>query len=186
MRLGPALACGEGQPALRTFNRLCDLVGALARAWTLLLATALFAVVIATVLLRSTVGKVPSWSEEVPRYLLIWVAFMAAACGVDLKEHIALELLLERAKGRLGRLLHALVDLAILGFGTVMLVFGVQFVQEFGADFMESIPFHNHWYYSALPISGGLIVLFALRDLLNLFFAPELRTRRTELLAAPD
>lgn len=171
---------------MHAFNRLCDLVARIARAWTLALAAALFVVVIATVVLRSTVGKVPSWSEEVPRYLLIWIAFMAAACGVDLKEHIALDLLLEKAGGALGRFLHGLVDLAILGFGLVMLVFGVQFVQEFGSDLMESIPFRNVWYYSALPIAGGLVVLFALRDLLNLCLAPELRTRRVELLASPD
>lgn len=171
---------------MHSFNRFCDLVGAIARIWTLLLATALFLVVIATVLLRGTVGKVPSWSEEVPRYLLIWIGFMAAACGVDLKEHIALDLLLERTAGAFGRVLHALVDLAILGFGLVMLVFGIAFVREFGGDLMESIPFRNVWYYSSLPIAGGLIVLFALRDLANLLFAPELRTRRADLLVAPD
>lgn len=171
---------------MRAFNRLCDLVGLAARAWTLLLALALFLVVISTVVLRGTVGKVPSWSEEVPRYLLIWVGFMAAACGVDLKEHIALEVLLERARGRLATLLASLVDLAILGFGLVMLVYGVQFVHDFGSDLMESIPFRNVWYYSVLPIAGGLIVLFALRDLLNLWLAPELRTRRLELVTTSD
>lgn len=171
---------------MRTFNRFCDLVGLLARAWTLLLATALFAVVIATVVQRGTIGKVPSWSEEVPRYLLIWIGFMAAACGVDLKEHIALELLIEKANGRLATLLASLVDLAILAFGLVMLVYGIGFVREFGSDFMESIPYRNVWYYSALPIAGGLVVLFALRDLLNLWFAPELRTRRLELVTTAD
>ncbi len=171
---------------MRAFNRFCDLVGLVARAWTLLLATALFLVVVATVVQRGTIGKVPSWSEEVPRYLLIWVGFMAAACGVDLKEHIALEVLIERARGRLATVLASLVDLAILGFGLLMLVYGVQFVREFGSDFMESIPFRNVWYYSSLPVAGGLIVLFALRDLLNLWFAPELRTRRLELLTAGD
>lgn len=171
---------------MRSFNRLCDFVRLVARAWTLVLASALFAVVIAAVVLRATIGKVPSWSEEVPRYLLIWVAFMAAACGVDLKEHIALELLVEKAKGRLALVLASLVDLAILVFGIVMLVYGIGFVREFGSDFMETIPYRNVWYYISVPIAGGLIVLFALRDLLNLWFAPELRTRRVELVTASD
>lgn len=171
---------------MRSFNRFCDFVGLVARAWTLLLATALFLVVIATVFQRGTIGRVPSWSEEVPRYLLIWVGFMAAACGVDLKEHIALELLIERAKGRFATFLASLVDLAILAFGLVMLIHGLGFVREFGSDFMESIPYRSVWYYSALPIAGALIVLFALRDLLNLWFAPELRTRRLELVTASD
>ncbi|MCS7268409.1 MAG: TRAP transporter small permease [Geminicoccaceae bacterium] len=171
---------------MRAFNRFCDAVGLLARAWTLLLAAALFAIVVATVVQRATIGKVPSWSEEVPRYLLIWIGFMAAACGVDLKEHIALELLLEKARGRGATILWSVIDLAVLAFGCVMLVFGIGFVREFGSDFMESIPFRNIWYYISLPISGGLIVLFAARDLLNLWFAPELRTRRLELVTTAD
>jgi TRAP-type transport system small permease protein len=169
---------------MRSFNLVCDALGAFVRVWTLLLATALFAVVISTVVLRGTVGWVPSWSEEVPRYLLIWVGFMSAAMGVDLKDHIALELLYEHLAGRARLLLHSLVDLAIIGFGTIMLIYGLRFVQDFGADMMESIPYRNYWYYVALPLSGGLIILFALRDLLNLWLAPALRTRRIDLDAA--
>jgi hypothetical protein len=32
---------------------------------------------------------------------------------------------------------------------------------------MESIPFTNIWYYTAMPLSGGLIMLFSLRAQLN-------------------
>ena len=163
------------------FNRLCDLIGAAAKLWTLLLATALFLVVLATVAMRGLLGWVPSWSEEVPRYLLIWVAFMAAACGVDLKEHIAFDYFLVKARGAAGKLMASVVDLGIIGFGLIMLVYGVAFVQDFGPDMMESIPFTNVWYYTALPIAGGLVVLFAARDLLNIWLAPALRTARLEL-----
>jgi TRAP-type C4-dicarboxylate transport system permease small subunit len=52
-------------------------------------------------------------------------------------------------------------------FGWIMLWFGIQFVEDFGSDLMESIPFTNIWYYTALPLSGGLIMLFSLRAQLN-------------------
>ena len=48
-----------------------------------------------------------------------------------------------------------------------MLFYGVRFVGQFGGDFMESIPFTNVWYYSALPVSGALMMLYSLRDQLN-------------------
>lgn len=162
---------------MKTFNRLCDALRAIVRVYILALALALFAIVIMTVFTREVFGWVYSWSEEVPRYLLIWVAFMSAAVCVDLKDHIAFDYFYTRAPGIAGRILHAVVTLGIIGFGYIMVRFGVLFVQDFGSDMMESIPFTNIWYYPALPISGLLIMLFGLRDLLNAWFAPELRTR---------
>ena len=51
------------------------------------------------------------------------------------------------------------------------------FVQDFGPDTMESIPFTNVWYYTAMPISGGLIVLFAVRNQLGFWFGNEGRAQ---------
>lgn len=169
------------------FNKACELVSAVARVWTLLLATGLFGVVIATVVLRGTAGWVPSWSEEVPRYLMIWVGFMSAAVAVDRKDHIALDIVYEAVRGVPRLLLHSAVNLVIIAFGLIMLIYGIRFVQDFGGDLMESIPYRNYWYYTSLPISGGLVILFALRDLLNLWLSPQLRTERVDLdaTAAP-
>ncbi len=158
------------------FNRLCDFVRGAVRVYTLLLATALFAIIIMTVFTREALGWVYSWTEEVPRYLLIWIAFMSSAICVDLKDHIAFDYFYQRVPGLAGKLLKSLVNIGIIGFGYVMVRFGIDFVRSFGGDSMESIPFTNIWYYPSLPIAGGLIILFALRDVLNIWLAPELRT----------
>ncbi len=162
---------------MRAFNQFCDLVRGLVRVFTLLVTAALFAIVISTVFTRDVLGWVYSWTEEVPRYLLIWMAFMSAAICVDVKDHIAFDYFYQRVPGLAGKLVKSLVNIGIIGFGWIMVRYGVEFVQDFGADGMESIPFTNIWYYPALPISGALIILFAGRDLLNLWFAPELRTQ---------
>ena len=41
--------------------------------------------------------------------------------------------------------------------------------KQFGSDWMESIPFKNHWFYVALPVSGTLIILYVIRDEVNQF-----------------
>ncbi len=46
-----------------------------------------------------------------------------------------------------------------------MLRYGIVFVEEFGSDLMETIPYTNYWYYPAMPIAGGLIMLFAAQSL---------------------
>jgi TRAP-type C4-dicarboxylate transport system permease small subunit len=103
----------------------------------------------------------------VPRYLLIWISFLGAAVCVDLKDHIAFDYFLQRLPLRLHDLVILGINALMFFFGWIMLWFGIQFVEDFGSDLMESIPFTNVWYYSAMPLSGGLIMLFSLRAQLN-------------------
>ena len=160
---------------MRAFNRAVDLLSALLRAVILLMATAIFVIIVATVITRYGFNHVASWSEEVPRYLLIWVSFLGAAACVDLRDHIAFDYLFKRFPARVRRAVQFLINAAIFGFGWIMLVFGIRFVRDFGGDFMESIPFTNVWYYTALPVSGALMMLYSLRDQLNVWFGAERR-----------
>jgi TRAP-type C4-dicarboxylate transport system permease small subunit len=152
---------------MRALNRAVDLVSAVVRLVILLQAAAIFAIVIVTVITRYGFDYVLSWSEEVPRYLLIWISFLGAAACVDLRDHIAFEYLYDRFPARLRGAVQVLINVALFGFGWIMLLYGIRFVQAFGGDFMESIPFTNVWYYTALPVSGALMMLYSLRDQLN-------------------
>jgi TRAP-type C4-dicarboxylate transport system permease small subunit len=157
------------------FNRAIDLVSAAVRVVILLMAAAIFAIVIVTVVTRYGFNYVLSWSEEVPRYLLIWVSFLGAAACVDLRDHIAFDYLLKRFPDPVRRAVQLLINAAIFGFGWIMLRYGIRFVQDFGGDFMESIPYTNVWYYTVLPVSGALMMLYSMRDQLNVWFLGERR-----------
>jgi TRAP-type C4-dicarboxylate transport system permease small subunit len=158
---------------MTVFNRIVDAIAVLVRTVILLQAAAIFAIIIVTVVTRYGFSYVVSWSEEVPRYLLIWISFLGAAACVDLRDHIAFDYLYKRFPARLRALVQLLINLAIFGFGWIMLVYGVRFVEQFGSDFMESIPFTNVWYYTALPVSGALMMLYSLRDQLNVWWHHE-------------
>lgn len=131
------------------------------------LATALFIVVVAAVVARYVFGQAVSWTEEVPRYLLIWVSFLGAAACVANREHVGFDILFNALPERVRRVLGAAIGVLILGFGWIVLRYGVVFVQEFGGDLMETIPFKNYWYYVAMPVSGALLMLFALKNIVD-------------------
>jgi TRAP-type transport system small permease protein len=160
---------------MRALNRAVDLVSAVVRVTILLQASAIFVIIIVTVITRYGFNYVLSWSEEVPRYLLIWISFLGAAVCVDLRDHIAFDYLYKRFPDRVRAAVQFLINGGIFGFGCIMLLYGIRFVEAFGGDFMESIPFTNVWYYTALPVSGALIMLYSLRDQLNVWFGPERR-----------
>lgn len=152
---------------MQTLNRFVDAIREVARAVILLLATAMFVIIVFTVVSRYGFNWVLSWSEEVPRYLLIWISFLGAAVCVDLKDHIAFDYFFKRFRGRLGAFVALGINAGMFFFGWIMFWFGIQFVEDFGSDLMESIPHTNVWYYTAMPISGFLIMLFCLRAQLN-------------------
>jgi TRAP-type C4-dicarboxylate transport system permease small subunit len=159
---------------LRQFNQALDRLVAALRIVIIVLAAGIFVVAIGAVIGRYVFGGAVSWSEEVPRYLLIWISFLGAAICVDRKEHIAFDVLFSHLPAALQTPLRWVIDLLILAFGFVMFWWGIVFVQDFGGDLMETIPYKNYWYYVVMPISGLLIMLFVARDLLNRVFAPQL------------
>lgn len=151
------------------FNRFVDGLVAVVRLLCIVMAAALFFIVVAAVVARYGFGQAVSWTEEVPRYLLIWISFLGAAVGVFKREHVAFDVLFYKVPPGPRRVL-ALALTAMIGcFGWIMLRHGIVFVQDFGSDLMETIPYTNYWYYVAMPISGFLIMVFALKLLADEF-----------------
>ena len=123
-------------------------------AWCCIVLTiALFIIVVVAIVARYGFGQAVSWTEEVPRYLLIWISFLAAAVGVLRREHVGFDVLFNALPKRVRRALGVFLGLLIFGFGWVVFRYGIVFVQDFGGDLMETIPYTNYWYYPAMPIS---------------------------------
>ena len=71
------------------------------------------------------------------------------------------------------RALGVTLSVLILLFGWIVFRYGITFVQDFGSDLMETIPYTNYWYYPAMPISGFLIMVFALKLIVDEIVRPE-------------
>lgn len=149
------------------FDRFIALVAALVRLVCIVLATVLFVIVVAAIVFRYGFGQAVSWTEEVPRYLLIWISFLAAASCVLRREHVGFDVLFNALPKGARKVLGAVLSLLIFGFGWVTFRYGITFVQDFGSDLMETIPYTNYWYYPAMPVSGFLIMLFSLKVMLD-------------------
>ena len=151
------------RPLLLALDRAIDRLVAAVRWLCIAQVTALFVIVVVAVAARYGFGKAVSWTEEVPRYLLIWISFLAGAVCVLKRDHVAFDLVFYKLPPGPRRVLAVVLGLLIAGFGWIMLRYGIVFVEDFGADLMETIPYTNYWYYVAMPISGFLIMVFALK-----------------------
>jgi TRAP-type C4-dicarboxylate transport system permease small subunit len=135
----------------------------------IVLTIALFTIVVVAIVARYGFGQAVSWTEEVPRYLLIWISFLAAASCVLRREHVGFDVLFNALPKPVRRALGVFLSALIFMFGWIVFRYGIVFVRDFGPDMMETIPFTNYWYYIVLPISGALLLLFSLKNILDAF-----------------
>jgi TRAP-type C4-dicarboxylate transport system permease small subunit len=152
---------------VNVFYRFVDIVAALVRLVCIVLATALFVIIVVAVIARYGFGQAVSWTEEVPRYLLIWISFLAGAVCVLRRDHVGFDVLFNALPPRVRRLLGIFLNVLIFSFGWVMFRYGIVFVHDFGSDLMETISHTNYWYYPAMPVCGLLIMLFSVKTLLD-------------------
>ncbi len=158
---------------LELLDRFADLLVAIVRWFCIVLASALFIIVVVAVVARYGFGQAVSWTEEVPRYLLIWISFLAAAVGVLKRDHVGFDVLFNALPKPLRRALGVALSALILLFGWIVFRYGITFVHDFGDDLMETIPYTNYWYYPAMPISGFLIMVFAVKLIIDEIVRPE-------------
>ena len=151
----------------KLLDRVVNFVAALVRWVCIALATALFIIIVVAVIARYGFDNAVSWTEEVPRYILIWISFLAAASCVLRREHVGFDVLFNALPKTPRRALGIFLNILILLFGWVVFRYGIDFARDFGSDLMETIPYTNYWYYPAMPVSGFLIMLFSFKHIVD-------------------
>jgi TRAP-type C4-dicarboxylate transport system permease small subunit len=149
---------------LKVFERILDEITAVVKCVMISLTCVIFLITTTAVFTRYVLNFVPSWSEEVPRYLLVWITYLGAALAVNYKEHISLDIFFNLMPVRGRQIGHLILNLLVGIVGLILYVYGMRLLRQFGDDLMESIPVKNFWLYIAMPISGGLIILYVIRQ----------------------
>jgi TRAP-type C4-dicarboxylate transport system permease small subunit len=140
---------------------------------------ALFAVIVLVgglqVLSRYAFNASLSWSEELQRYGLIWLVFLALVAGYRRGSHIGMGLLLEKLPLAVQRPVGWFIDLLWLGLGLAMVFFtaayksaaGMTFIKSVGRQSSAGLGLRMDIVYACIVIGGAYLVLAALHNLLR-------------------
>jgi TRAP-type C4-dicarboxylate transport system permease small subunit len=121
-------------------------------------------VVIVEVLLRYTLGQSLVITEELSRYLMIWVAFLGSVLVMRERGHIAAEGLCDWLGAASRRRVAVVADLLSLAFLLVVAVAGFQVLPAQLDQHLTTINVSIFWFYLAIPVGAGLMaVVVALR-----------------------
>jgi TRAP-type C4-dicarboxylate transport system permease small subunit len=129
---------------------------------------ALVACVVWQVFSRYVLGAPSTSTDEIARFLFIWVGLLGAAFTLGQKKHLAMDFMLLMLEGRKKANLQVIITLIGLFFAVVIMVFGggslVMKTLSVG-QISPVLGLEMGWVYSAIPISGGCMILYLLRDL---------------------
>ncbi len=121
------------------------------------------------VITRYILDSQSSWTDELARFLLIWLSILGAAYASGKKLHIAIDLLPQYLNERNQKILDIIITLIILLFAiAVFLIGGFRYVYiSFALG--QTSPALNlpiGFVYIILPISGLFICYYKLSDLM--------------------
>lgn len=154
------------------FHSALEIVDKAVRALLAVLLAVMVASVTWQIVSRYVLSSPSSWTEELARFLLIWIGLVGGAYAYRRRMHLGLELLAERLEGR-ARSAHAAFVHAAVGVfaGFVLLGGGVSIValtHSLGQH-SPALGLSMAAVYAALPLSGVLVVLYAAAALIASF-----------------
>jgi len=124
-------------------------------------------VVFLQVVFRYVLSQPLFWSEELPRYLLIWTTFLAAALAQKHRAHINITLAVNLLPRRIQKWLRILADILICVFLGVLVYSGslVSRVTLHHRSTALQIPMAA--VYLALPVGAALMMLYLLLQIID-------------------
>lgn len=116
---------------------------------------------------RATTGVGWAWGNGVVVMLTIWACFLAGAVGIELGDHIALDIVAKRLPGRSRNVIQILVDILLLVFVGTLFAFSLNylvFLTQFGGTSLNT--YLPAWVeFLGVPVSACLMTIHSLHQL---------------------
>ena len=109
------------------------------------------------------------WSNEVARYLMVYIVFLGATMAHRHRAHIRIDLMLNRFSSVNKRRVEQLISLLFLGFWIMILSGSVQLFPMFMLQKTATLDLPFAVPFAALPISAIIWILYSVDDLFHTF-----------------
>lgn len=99
------------------------------------------------------------WTEELARYLLIWMVFLGAGVGCRKMQMISLEFLVRSLPSVPGQALRYGSTILCVGFFALLVNVGLPFVDLGASESSPVMVIPKSWVYMAMPVGCSLMIL---------------------------
>lgn len=142
--------------------------------WTLIVLMAVNVLnVLWQVFTRFVLKNPSSFTEELARYLLIWVGLLGASYVAGRKMHLAIDVLINRLTGRARRLAEYLIEVSIFIFALFVMAFGglrLVIITLTLNQISAVLRIKLGYVYLVLPLSGLLIMFYSILFIAEIYW----------------
>ena len=131
----------------------------------LLLGLVMTLVVIMQVFCRYILNHSLFWSEELARYLLVWLTFLGASVAYYRNMHPGVDVVYSRLPESLKRAARICVAVLSLLFFLVMIWYGIRFAYFIRLQTTPALSLPKWTIFSVIPLSGLLLAIHCLAKL---------------------
>ncbi len=123
------------------------------------------------VLVRFVLPVSWTFTEELARYLMIWMALLAVSSGISHREHIGMLVVFDRFPPVVRKWLAVTFDLIAFGFFAIILIYGIGFVERGFSRYTMIFETPKAYPFMGVPLAAGLACLQLLFVAIHDFFA---------------
>ena len=140
-------------------QRLSDVLRRCTETAIMVLMAFLVAIVVLSVFYRYILLSPLTWSEEVGRYVMIWVGFLAASIAMREGLHVGVDFVVQWVRPRIAIWLRGLARGAMAAFLLIVMGYGFVLVTNLWDQWSPVMGIRMTWPYLAIPV-GSLLMLF--------------------------
>jgi len=121
----------------------------------------------AQVIFRLVLGHPLAWSEELARYLFVWLTFIGGSVAIAESAHFKMDLLAFAFKERGKAILQLIVSICLLSFSIVLIIYGLPLVKMVSSQKSPALRISMSIPYFALPINGFLSSFHCVENIID-------------------
>ena len=120
------------------------------------------------VFFRFVIQDPPPWTEELARYVFVWITFLGAAVAYRRGTHIVVDTILHLLSPRVRAVLAWMVDVLVFISLVTLLITGIGIVQATSNVRATMLQIPMSFVYAAVPVSAALMLAYQAERLVAL------------------
>lgn len=129
------------------------------------------AIIFVQVIMRYAFNNSLSWSEELGKFLFVWLSWIGISIGARRREHIKITMLVDKLPYRAARAMDVLVELTLIAICAITAYYGVTLVFSQAGTHFAGIKISMSWGYLSVVVGCILMVIRSLVTLTEAIIA---------------
>lgn len=131
------------------------------------LLAAMVAIVFWNVVSRYFLGASIAWSEEISRFMLIWVVFLGAILAYIKDEHLGLDILIKAVPKKVAHVMQVIADIGVLYAVYIILVGGYSLTMQSWDWLSPAAAVPYAYVYLVIPLAGAAVLIMTIYKLVG-------------------